>query len=125
MAQFGEILAELRQDRGLTQRDLAKLFFVTPGTISNYEKGRHLPDAERLIKIADYFSVTTDYLWGRTSPNPPVDFFSPPRLDYRPAGEMIQLVQALSPDRKKVLLLLLRDLHFSTVVGQYNHKEAK
>ena len=30
MAQFGEILAELRQDRGLTQRDLAKLFFVTP-----------------------------------------------------------------------------------------------
>ena len=67
MAQFGEILAELRQDRGLTQRDLAKLFFVTPGTISNYEKGRHLPDAERLIKIADYFSVTTDYLLGRSS----------------------------------------------------------
>ena len=67
MAQFGEILAELRQDRGLTQRDLAKLFFVTPGTISNYEKGRHLPDAERLIKIADYFSVTTDYLLGRTA----------------------------------------------------------
>ena len=64
MAQFGEILAELRQDRGLTQRDLAKLFFVTPGTISNYEKGRHLPDAERLIKIADYFECSTDYLLG-------------------------------------------------------------
>ena len=71
MAQFGEILAELRQDRGLTQRDLAKLFFVTPGTISNYEKGRHLPDAERLIKIADYFSVTTDYLLGPQFRQPP------------------------------------------------------
>ena len=81
MAQFGEILAELRQDRGLTQRDLAKLFFVTPGTISNYEKGRHLPDAERLIKIADYFSVTTDYLLGRSSSNLPADVFSAPLLD--------------------------------------------
>ena len=121
MAQFGEILAELRQDRGLTQRDLAKLFFVTPGTISNYEKGRHLPDAERLIKIADYFSVTTDYLLGRSS----ADVFSAPLLDDMTAGEMIQLVQTLSPDRKKALCLLLRDLHFSTVVGQYNYKEAK
>ena len=125
MAQFGEILAELRQDRGLTQRDLAKLFFVTPGTISNYEKGRHLPDAERLIKIADYFSVTTDYLLGRSSSNLPADVFSAPLLDDMTAGEMIQLVQTLSPDRKKVLCLLLRDLHFSTVVGQYNYKEAK
>lgn len=75
MAQFGEILAELRQDRGLTQRELAKLFFVTPGTISNYEKGRHLPDAERLIKIADYFSVTTDYLLGRVPPISPLTYF--------------------------------------------------
>ena len=86
MAQFGEILAELRQDRGLTQRDLAKLFFVTPGTISNYEKGRHLPDAERLIKIADYFSVTTDYLLGRSSSNLPADVFSAPLLDDMTAG---------------------------------------
>lgn len=101
MAQFGEILAELRQDRGLTQRDLAKLFFVTPGTISNYEKGRHLPDAERLIKIADYFSVTTDYLLGRSSSNLPVDVFSTPLLDDMTSGEMIQLVQALSRIAKR------------------------
>ena len=81
--------------------------------------------AERLIKIADYFSVTTDYLLGRSSSNLPVDVFSTPLLDDMTSGEMIQLVQALSPDRKKALHLLLRDLHFSTVVGQYNHKEAK
>lgn len=99
--------------------------FCHPGTISNYEKGRHLPDAERLIKIADYFSVTTDYLLGRSSSNLPADVFSAPLLDDMTAGEMIQLVQTLSPDRKKALCLLLRDLHFSTVVGQYNYKEAK
>lgn len=106
-------------------KGVGKALFVTPGTISNYEKGRHLPDAERLIKIADYFSVTTDYLLGRSSANLPADVFSAPLLDEMTAGEMIQLVQALSPDRKKALHLLLRDLHFGTVVGQYNHKEAK
>ena len=125
MAQFGEILAELRQDHGLTQKELAKIFFVTPGTISNYEKGRHLPDAERLLKIADYFSVTTDYLLGRSSSNLPTDVFSAPLLDELTAGEMIQLVQALSPERKRALRILLRDMHFGSVIGQYNHKEEK
>ena len=75
MAQFGEILAELRQDRGLTQRELAKLFFVTPGTISNYEKGRHLPDAERLIKIADYFPSLPIICWAAVPPTSPPTYF--------------------------------------------------
>ena len=75
MAQFGEILAELRQDRGLTQRDLAKLFFVTPGTISNYEKGRHLPDAERLIKIATIFPSLPIICWAAVPPISPLTYF--------------------------------------------------
>lgn len=125
MAQFGEILAELRQGHGSTQKDLAKLFSVTPDTIPNYEKGCHLPDAEQLIEMADYFSVITDYLLGRSSPNLPVDVsFTPPLGDVT-SGEMIQLIQALSPGREKALHLLLRDLYFSMVVGQYDHKEAE
>lgn len=35
MAQFGDLLAELRQDRGLTQSELGKVISVTSGTISN------------------------------------------------------------------------------------------
>ena len=46
MARFGEILAELRQDRGLTQETLARVLFVTAGTISNYENSAHFPDIE-------------------------------------------------------------------------------
>ena len=42
MAHLGELLAELRQDRGLTQDQLAEIISVSPGTISNYEDGRHL-----------------------------------------------------------------------------------
>lgn len=55
MAQFGDLLAELRQDRGLTQSELGKVISVTSGTISNYEHGFHLPDLEKLVLLADYF----------------------------------------------------------------------
>ena len=75
MAHLGELLAELRQDRGLTQDQLAEIISVSPGTISNYEDGRHLPDLDKLKMIADYFHVTTDYLLGRTSPASQSTFF--------------------------------------------------
>lgn len=65
MRKFGEILAELRQDHKLTQKDLAQEMFVSVGTISNYENGVHYPDVEKLISLADFFDVTTDYLLGR------------------------------------------------------------
>ena len=48
MAQFSELLVELRQDKKMTQEDLAKVLFVTSGTISNYENGVHLPDIEKI-----------------------------------------------------------------------------
>lgn len=66
MAEFGELIAELRQDRGLTQKQLGKILSVSTGTISNYEKGVHYPDLEKLVALADYFQVSTDYLLRRT-----------------------------------------------------------
>lgn len=44
MAQFGDMLSELRKDKNLTQRQLGDIIFVTNGTISNYEKNNYLPD---------------------------------------------------------------------------------
>jgi transcriptional regulator with XRE-family HTH domain len=67
MANFCDILSELRRDRHLTQRQMAKILHVSAGTISNYETGRFVPSYETLVKLADYFDVTTDYLLGRTN----------------------------------------------------------
>lgn len=39
MAEFGDILEELRKDKGMTQKDLSEIIYVTTGTISNYESG--------------------------------------------------------------------------------------
>ncbi|HEX3047211.1 MAG TPA: helix-turn-helix transcriptional regulator [Bacillota bacterium] len=66
-----EILAkrikELREERGLTQEALSgDLGLSGKSAIANYEKGFRTPEYETLLKIADYFNVSTDYLLGRT-----------------------------------------------------------
>lgn len=64
--EIGQVLAELRTEKGIYQKELAVYLNVSIGTISNYEKGIHYPDLNTLCKLADYFGVTTDYLLSRT-----------------------------------------------------------
>lgn len=63
----GEILAYLRHEKGIGQKELADYLRLSVGTISNYENNIHSPDLETLCRIADYFGVTTDYILGRTA----------------------------------------------------------
>ena len=66
MEHVGQILANLRKERGLAQTEPALLLNLSIGTISNYENGIHFPDLSTLCKLADFYGVTTDYLLGRT-----------------------------------------------------------
>ena len=72
---FGRRLMRVRKNRNLTQKELAKVLYVTVGTISNYETGVHLPDIEKLTALADYFNVTADYLLGRCKFDFSLDMF--------------------------------------------------
>ena len=60
-------LKELRQEKGIRQEDLAKAISVQNYTIGNWERQRSEPNIQDLIKIANYFEVTVDYLIGRTN----------------------------------------------------------
>ncbi len=120
MAQFNELLVELRQDRKMTQEDLAKVLFVTSGTISNYENGVHLPDIEKLVSLADFFGVTTDYLLGRCASRLSPDVLDKVLIEDRTAGDLIQDIQNFSPERRQALNVILNDMQFSTMIGQYN-----
>lgn len=53
MTKFGEILMQLRQEKHLSQAELGHIIYVSGGTISNYEKGVHYPDVEKLVRLAD------------------------------------------------------------------------
>lgn len=59
-------LKELRKKKGLSQLRLATELNTTQNTISRYETGEREPGIDELIKIADFFNVSTDYLIGRT-----------------------------------------------------------
>ena len=59
-------LRELRQARGLSQLKLAIDLNMNQNTISRYECGEREADYATLIRIADYFDVSIDYLLGRT-----------------------------------------------------------
>lgn len=64
--EFGKLLANLRKEKGVLQKEVATYLNMTVATVSNYEKGVHLPDLNTLIMLADFFDVSTDYLLQRT-----------------------------------------------------------
>lgn len=58
-------LKTLRNQRGISQKTLAEIIMVSQQSINKYENHNVEPDIETLIKIADYFQVSLDYLVGR------------------------------------------------------------
>lgn len=64
---LNENIKELRLERGLSQVDVAKRLCVSKQCVSNWENDNVLPSIEMLVKLADLFGVSTDYLLGRES----------------------------------------------------------
>ena len=60
-------LKMMRKEKGLTQTRLAMELNTSQNTISRYETGEREPGIRELIKIADYFNVSIDYLLERSN----------------------------------------------------------
>jgi len=58
-------LRMLREKKQLTQSQLGKLTDISPSAIGMYEQGRREANHETLLKLANFFNVSTDYLLGR------------------------------------------------------------
>ena len=63
---FARILQDLREDRDILRKDLALALNISVSTLGMYEQGRREPNMEMLIRLADYFDVTLDFLVGRS-----------------------------------------------------------
>lgn len=61
---LNERIRKLRLERNLSQVDLAKKLNVTKQSVSNWENDNIQPSIEMLVKLAEAFSVSTDYLLG-------------------------------------------------------------
>lgn len=122
MSRLGELIAELRQDKGVTQKELAQLLCVSPGTVSNYENGVHLPDVEKLSVLADYFHVTTDYLLGRTVTSMSVDVLQQPVTDDKTVSDLLNVFLHLPRDRQQALALIISDLEINSMIDAYSKR---
>lgn len=66
MSNFTDRIQLLKINKKLLQKEIAKAVGISVRTYQRYETGERTPDTDTLIKLADYFDVSTDYLLGRT-----------------------------------------------------------
>lgn len=64
-------IAELRKQKDISQSKLGEIIGVAQNTICNWEMERRQPDNDSLIKMADLFGVTIDYILGRDNEDMP------------------------------------------------------
>lgn len=70
---IGDTLKRLRTKKGLTSEELCSKIGIKGGSYRNYERNDRKPDYDTLVKLADFYNVSIDYLLGRPTAQPPTD----------------------------------------------------
>lgn len=93
-----ERVKELRKEHGWSQGELAERVGGDPAQISRYENGRITPSADAVVKLAEVFDVSTDYLLVEDSPRRPF------RGADDALGDRLGTIGELSPEDLTLLL---------------------
>ena len=64
---FFQRLRDLREDNDMSQQQVSEILKIKQTVYSRYERGFQTIPLEHLIKLADYYGVSTDYILGRTN----------------------------------------------------------
>ena len=118
MAEIKDILSELRQDRSLTQAELAKIFHISSSSISAYELGTRLPTIEVLLEYVKTFDVSSDYILGLSPYNDTLSSLHQEVFDGKTVSDVIDDIQALTSEQKKVLLTIIKYMRFYAEVAE-------
>lgn len=63
----GSRIKQLREEKNLTQEELAKRLSISKSAVSMYENDTRLPKRDIMESLADFFNVSIDYLYGKTN----------------------------------------------------------
>lgn len=108
---IGEIIADLRKDAGLTQKQFAQVFHISEGTIAHYEQGVTVPNTEIVCKFADYFHVPTDYILGKCRCRTEYNKLNMKLHHEMTLGDMVNIVSGLSKEKKQYLYQTIKLLN--------------
>lgn len=105
---FAQRVKQLRKNKHLTGKQLGNILGITKTGISYWENGRSVPDNEMLLKLADFFDVSIDYLLGKTDIETKID-----KSTYY--GDYDEVVEYLkdNPEHLDVYKRILNDDHFA------------
>ena len=105
---FPRIITLLRKEKGLSQKSAAQQLGISQALLSHYEKGVRECGLDFVVRIADFYDVSTDYLLGRT----PNRHNQPLSLALGPDGPTAQAVSPLLASRQRVIdsLVVIYDL---------------
>lgn len=96
-------LRELRTSQNKSQQDIANILGITRQAYNNYELGYREPGNEMLLKLADYFNVSLDYLFGRTIPAAKINSHNTIQGNNNIIGNGNKVGEALSEQEFKLL----------------------
>ena len=98
-------LFELRTEKGLSQRELARIMNVSQGTYNNWENSNTQPSIEQLIALANFFEVSVDFLIGRTD-----DVGNTVQLSNRPNSSADKLLNSVDTETQEAIITILKKL---------------
>lgn len=99
---FRENLSALIESRGITVKDLAAEANMAPTTIHRYFSANRTPDLPNLMRLADYFNVSLDWLLGFSGDGNPPFSSLPPEIQ-----EVADLYEVASPEDRRVIQAVL------------------
>lgn len=105
---FAQRVKQLRKNKHLTGEQLGNILGITKTGISYWENGRSVPDNEMLLKLADFFDVSIDYLLGKTDIETKID----KSTYYGDYDEVVEYFKD-NPEHLDVYKRILNDDHFA------------
>lgn len=121
MNNFSTNLKELRENKGLTQREIAKLLDISQVTYCNWENNKTEPDLDNLIRLCKFFKVSTDYLLGIESEDGRIIIQEPELPIYE--SKLLSNYRALSDELKTITQEYVKTLN--NLNSEYCRKEQK
>jgi len=111
-------LKELREERALTQKEVADAIGGTQSNLGKWEKGKTQPPADMVAKLADFFEVSMDYLLGRSDDLGNVTVQNAPLSLSQSEKELLRLFNSLPAPMQTLSISMLR-----TLAGQSDTKQ--
>ncbi|MCO4288403.1 helix-turn-helix domain-containing protein [Clostridioides difficile] len=104
---IGNRIKELRIEKDVTQKELATFLGLTPKMISFYEKEERFPPHDIILKISEFFNVSTDYLLGKSNEREINDFIE--KLDSpEDIKNMLKIFTELSEEAQDRMLSIAK-----------------